>query len=106
MHVFLYQFLRLCEALGLEAIVRVKCHGWLDPELGLAFGMLHMHVRPRLFARKELESEPLDAEDRRTHAAGTAQPASWLASTGKGDMSGATNEVALLKQDCGSENQS
>jgi hypothetical protein len=48
--VFLNQFLRFCEPLGLEAIVRVQFHGRLDPELALALCVLHVNVRPWLLA--------------------------------------------------------
>ena len=46
----------------------MQLHGRLDPELGLALGVLHMHVRPRLLAREEVEPKPLDAQDRWTHS--------------------------------------
>ena len=39
-----------------------------NPELGLALGMLHMHVRSGFLAREEVEPKPLDAQDRRTHS--------------------------------------
>jgi hypothetical protein len=66
--VLLNQFLGFYKSLGLETVVRMKFYFWLDPELGLALGMLHMHVRPRFLAREEVEPEPLDAQDRRTHS--------------------------------------
>jgi hypothetical protein len=71
--VFLNQFLSIGESLGLQAVVRVQFHGRFDPELGLALGVLHMHVRPWLLAREEVEPEPLDAQDRRTHSDRIAQ---------------------------------
>jgi hypothetical protein len=58
MRVFLNQLLSFGKSLGLEAVVRVQFHRRLDPELGLALGVLHMHVRPRLLAREEVEAKP------------------------------------------------
>ena len=65
---FLDQLLSFCESPGNEAVVRVQFHGRLDPELGLALGVLHMNVRPWLLAREEVEPKPLDAQDRWTHS--------------------------------------
>src|SRR3972149_506372 len=92
-HVFLNQRPRFCESFGLEAVARVQFHGRLDPELRLALGMLHVHVRAGLLARKEVEPKPLDAQDRWTHAASIAQGRDGLDAMEKGEMSGATNEV-------------
>ena len=61
------EFLRFCEPLGLEPIVRVQFHGRLDPELGLALRVLDMHVGAGFLARKEVKPKPLLREYRSTH---------------------------------------
>src|SRR5436190_23818250 len=73
--VFLNQFPGFGDSLRLQAVGRMQFHGWLDPELRLAFGMLHMNVSTRLFARKEVEPKPLHAQYRGTHSERIAQSA-------------------------------
>jgi hypothetical protein len=64
--VLLDQSLSFRKSLRFEAIVRVQLDRGFDPEFGLALGMLHMHMRARFLARKEVEAKPLDAQNRRT----------------------------------------
>jgi hypothetical protein len=63
--VLLNERLCFCEPLRLESIVRGQFYDRLDSKLGLALGVLDMHVR--LPHAKRSKTETLDAEDRRTH---------------------------------------
>ena len=74
------QFVSLSESLRLKAIVRMQFNRRLNPELGLALGVLDMHVRADLLAREEVEPKPPHAQDRRAHSDRIAQGAAPLAS--------------------------
>ena len=94
--VLLDQCLNFRNLLWLEAEVRRQLDGRIDPELRFAVSMLNVNVRPQFLAGKEIEPEPFDPQDRRTHKASIAQcRRSALRSGFDGDseMSGATNEV-------------
>jgi len=81
--VLLDKFLCFREPLRLEAVVRMQFHSRLNPELGLALGVLDVHVRTSLLARKEVEPKPLNAQDRRTHSDRIAQTARLFVVTSK-----------------------
>src|SRR5690606_1603246 len=76
MGVLLNQFQCLGQAPRLEPVVPFDLHCGLEPELGLALGVLHVHVRSRLFAREEVEAIAADPKDGRTHRLSIAQRAS------------------------------
>ncbi len=50
-----------------EPVVRRQFDLWLEPELRLAAGVLHMYVRPELLAREEVEPVATYAENGRAH---------------------------------------
>ena len=51
-----------------EAIILRELHVWFQPELCLSVGMLHVHMRPRLLAREEVEPVSADPKNRGAHA--------------------------------------
>ena len=68
--VFLNYSYGVVEPGGVEPIVGGHFNGRLQPELCLSVGMIHVDMHPRLFAGKEVEAEPTDAKNGRTHASG------------------------------------
>ena len=52
------KFLCFGEPLRGKAVVCMQFHRRLDPELGLTLGVLDVHVRTSLLARKEVEPNP------------------------------------------------
>jgi hypothetical protein len=65
--VFLNYSCGLVEPGSVEPIVRGHFDGGLQPELCLSVGMIHVDMHPTLFAGKEVEAEPTDAKNGRTH---------------------------------------
>jgi len=55
------------DLLRLQTVVRGEFDRRIDPELGFTARALNMDVRRPFFAREEVEPEPLDSQNRRTH---------------------------------------
>lgn len=90
----LNQFLNLGHLLRLEAIVRRQFYGRFNPELGLAIGVLDVHMGSRFLTRKEVEAETTNPEHRRTHATRIAQLVANLATRPNGKASAAARTLS------------
>ena len=90
------QNLCLSDVLWLEVEVCGELDDRIDPELGFAFGVLNMNVRPPFLTREEVEAKPPNAKDRRTHSLSIACEDRRGLPALEGETSGATNEGALL----------
>jgi len=75
--VLLDQFPGFCNLLHFQPVVRVEFNSWFDPELCFAVGMLDMDMRSRLLTREEVEPEPSNAQDGRTHPYKIADSGLW-----------------------------
>jgi hypothetical protein len=51
-----------------EAVILREFHHRFQPEFGLTGSILHVHVRPQLLAREEVEPVPAYPKDRGAHA--------------------------------------
>lgn len=69
----LYQALCLANLPRLNTKVRRQFHTWLNPELCLTIGMLHMNVSASFLAREEIEPKSLGSKNRRDHRASLSQ---------------------------------
>ena len=94
--VLLDQNLCLSDVLWLDVEVCGELDDRIDPELGFAFGVLNMNVRPPFLTREEVEPKPPNAKDRRTHSLSIPVRTAAACPRWKGETSGATNEGALL----------
>ena len=65
---FLNYFGGLSKPSDVEPIVGSHSDCGLKPELSLSIGMIHVNVHPKFFAGKEIESEPPNSKNCRTHA--------------------------------------
>ena len=61
-----------------EAIILREFHHRFQPEFGMTGCVLRVHVRPRFFAREEVESISANTKDRGTHANVIGSPAEKL----------------------------
>ena len=69
----LNQLVSLGDLARLEAIVGKQLDGRVNPELGLAIGVLNVHMGSRFFAREKVKAIAPNPKDRRTHATRIAQ---------------------------------
>ena len=83
------------EPSGVEPVVRGHFDCGLQPELCLSVGMIHVDMHPRLFTGKEIEAEPTDAKNGRTHVDRITETAPM-----SGSRAGADASIGLIQVFC------